>query len=73
MFFRPDLVDMSKLPPHIDNRRLGVGGDQAVYEASPERGREIVESLVRNATPKIQSLLEEANRNYAARYGETRA
>ncbi|MFP4581199.1 MAG: creatininase family protein [Candidatus Sumerlaeia bacterium] len=71
LHFRPDLVDMEQLPDQIERYRIGIGGQGDVREASAEQGRQMVESLVRNAVPRIEALLEEANEQYRNRYGES--
>jgi creatinine amidohydrolase len=63
MYLRPELVDLSLLPQgdDIDWRAEGIGTGSADVrkEASPERGKQILDILVRNASQRINALLGE--------------
>ena len=69
LHFRPDLVDMTKLPEEPDGGRLGLSA-AGVRQATAERGAEIAAALVAGATPKIESLLAEVREARRVRFGE---
>jgi creatinine amidohydrolase len=59
MWFRPELVDLTRLPQdgELDNKAEGVHGLDPRTNASPKKGRDGTNCLVRNAAPKILELL----------------
>lgn len=59
MWFRPELVDLTRLPREgeLDFGIEGVGGLDPRGNASPKKGRDGVNVLVRNAAPGILELL----------------
>lgn len=59
MHFRPDLVDLSRLPEgEIKLARDGIS--ENAKEATPEHGEYLTRVFVEQAAPKIRQLLEEA-------------
>ena len=61
LFFRPELVDLTRLPQdgELDIRRDGIGGLDPCGNASAKKGRDGVNALVKNAAPKILDLLKQ--------------
>lgn len=65
MHFRPDLVDLSRLPDgEIDPNREGC--TENAKEATPEHGAMLTKVFVEQAAPKVRDLLEEANVEWPA-------
>ena len=64
MWFRPELVDLTRLPRggELDNKAEGVHGLDPRGNASAKKGRDGTDSLVRNAAPKILEMLELVSR-----------
>ncbi len=63
MHFRPDLVDLSRLP----QSELMLGRDGCTpnaKEASAEHGRMLAETFVAQAAPRVRGLLQEAQENW---------
>jgi len=60
MWFRPELVDLTRLPREgeLDNQSEGIYGLDPRGNASPSKGREGVNSLIANAAPRILKMLE---------------
>ncbi len=59
MHYRPDLVDLSRLPEGpLDHKRDGCTPN--AKEATPEHGAFLAETFVRQAAPKVKELLREA-------------
>lgn len=59
MYFRPDLVDMSRLPDEkIKIERYGIV--DTAPQANAEHGKYLVETFVAQAAPKIKQLLSDA-------------
>ena len=59
LHYRPDLVDISRLPAGaVDSRREGCSAD--AKEATPEHGAFLAGTFVDQAAPKIQELLRTA-------------
>ena len=69
MHFRPDLVDMRRLPERPDGARLGLGPPETVRQATAERGAKIVQAFLASVVPKVKALLDESNAAHAARFG----
>lgn len=59
MWFRPELVDLSRLPQEgeLNPKAEGVNGLDPRTNASAKKGRDGVNVLVKNAAPKILELL----------------
>lgn len=59
MWFRPELVDLTRLPQQgeIEFKTEGIGGKDPRGSASAKIGRDGVNCLVKNAAPKILELL----------------
>jgi len=59
MFFRPELVDLTRLPQdgELDPKVEGIGGLDPRFNASAKKGRDGTNVLVKNAAPKILELL----------------
>lgn len=59
MWFRPELVDLSRLPQEgeLENKVEGIHGLDPRNNASAKKGRDGVNVLVKNAAPKIRELL----------------
>ena len=60
MWFRPELVDLTRLPQggELDRTTEGVHGLDPRTNASPKKGRDGVNVLVKNAAQRILELLE---------------
>ena len=59
MHYRPDLVDLSRLPEgDLVHARDGCSTD--AKEATPEHGAFLVKTFLEQATPKVRELLQEA-------------
>lgn len=60
MWFRPELVDMTRLPREgeLDWKVEGIGGTDPRGNASAKKGRDGTNVLVKNAAPKILGMLE---------------
>ena len=59
LHFHPELVDLSRLPDReLTIEEDGIGGTDP-REATPERGRDATNILVKNAAPKVVALLEQ--------------
>jgi len=66
MHYRPDLVDLSRLPDRpLDHRRDGCTPDAG--EASPEHGAFLARTFVEQAAPKVRELLAEATAEWPNR------
>ena len=61
MWFRPELVDLTRLPEEgdLDMKIQGIGGKDPRTSASPKTGRDGTNVLVKNAAPRILELLRE--------------
>ena len=60
MHFRPDLVDLSRLPEGaLDSKREGC--TENAKEATAEHGAMLARTFVEQAAPKVRELLDEAN------------
>lgn len=66
MYFRPELVDLARLPQDHDltMQEDGIGGSiDPRTGASAKRGRDGTASLVRNVAPRVRELLKEKTGN----------
>jgi len=67
MWFRPELVDMTRLPSleevpeKLEMKVHGVGGKDPRGNASPKYGKDGVDVLVRNTAPRILEMLRQKN------------
>jgi len=61
MWLRPELVDLTRLPQdgEIEFQVEGIGGLDPRGNASPKKGRDGINVLVKNACPKILELLKQ--------------
>ncbi len=59
MYLRPELVDMSRLSPDLNEKLEGVGGEDPRISASPELGEKIVKIILEGIEKKVKELLEE--------------
>jgi len=59
MYFRPDLVDLSRLPQdgELDARALGIGGEDPRTKASAEYGKELCDAIVKRVSEGVHALL----------------
>jgi creatinine amidohydrolase len=58
-YLRPELVEMGRLPPNLDEKLWGVGGLDPRVHASPEVGQQIAEAIVERVGQRVQQLLAE--------------
>ena len=63
MHFRPELVDLSRLPEgSLESRRDGCTPD--AKEATPEHGAMLLKTFLEQTSPKVEALLKEAIDNW---------
>lgn len=60
MYYRPDLVDLSRLPPEgeLSEAEYGFGGEDP-RDSSADHGEKLVKTFLQQAVPKIREKLDE--------------